>query len=90
MAGKLSFAQEMALIQLHRGWPFGIDSRTTRGLIVRGLVELRFYNETFPLMPFLAEAGAPIAAELAAAQCARAGMRRMRGSRFGVIGGGLS
>lgn len=88
MVGKLSFAQEMALVQLHRGWPFGIDSRTTRGLIVRGLVEHGFYNERFPIMPFLSEDGAPVAAELAAAQLARAGMQRMRGTRFGVISGG--
>lgn len=89
MAGPLSFAQEQALISLHRGCHFGIDPRTRRGLLTRDLVSLGYFNEWFPEMPFLTEAGRPIAARLAAKQELCAGVRRLANG-FGVIDGGLN
>jgi hypothetical protein len=92
MAGPLSFAQEEALRSLHRGWQYGIDARTQRGLAIRGLVTVRDFTPgtlTFHDMPFLTDEGRRIAAKLVAAQELAAGVRQLRNG-FRVIQGGLA
>ena len=94
MAGPLSFAQEEALRSLHRGWPFGIDARTARGLVLRGLATLHDVHvgdgAVLHNLPRLTGEGAKVASRLAAQQEAAAGLRRFRNGAgiWGVIEGG--
>ncbi|HEY0116246.1 MAG TPA: hypothetical protein VGB54_11030 [Allosphingosinicella sp.] len=48
---------QIALLQLHLGWRFGVDGRTERALLRRGLIEMRPYSATFPELPVLTPAG---------------------------------
>ncbi|MFN3387485.1 MAG: hypothetical protein ACK40O_01025 [Allosphingosinicella sp.] len=57
MSRPLTLAMEIALLQLHIGWHFGVDGRTERALLRRGLIRLGWYNRTFPSLPFLSDAG---------------------------------
>jgi hypothetical protein len=87
----LSWPAEQALISLHHGHRYGIDRRTARGLVYRGLVEFREFvaasGERW-MLPDLTAAGTPIAAELAAQQARAAGTRRVPGTDLHIVDGG--
>lgn len=71
-ARPLTGLQQRALLQLHVRWRWGIDCRTSRGLLTRGLIALRphtFADVTFGRsvtvqLPWLTTEGAREAARL--------------------------
>lgn len=87
---RLSQSMTAALISLYRGWHFGVDSRTERALVDRGLVTIQRVETAGGKvwnLPYLADGALWIAAELHERELREAGAREAPGG-FRVIDGG--
>ena len=91
MSAPLSSNMIDALVSLYRGWHFGVDARTERALVMRGLVTIERVETASGKvwhLPYLTDGALWVAAELHEKEMLAAEAREHR-SGFRIIDGGL-